>query len=221
MANHPRGLERLGKQVFRWHKGGRLFNLLSKALTVTNSHDRRRRAPAKLSRRRRNGERVVSVRVTEEIMAALIVSQRLGDAESRDRRELAAELQCFAGMGYPLRITPYAAAAGISFQRGQHRATQAGPRTTATRKKSKETFGPRPAGRCVMDLHPTAARGAFRSGQQAPSLCQSWLRPCPRGVRNPFQCSSYFAGSRQVAIVRMTHHILPDVKRTCHCGVFQ
>ena len=28
MANHPRGLQRPGKQVFRWHKGGRLYNLL-------------------------------------------------------------------------------------------------------------------------------------------------------------------------------------------------
>jgi integrase len=31
LANHPRGLERPGKQVFRWHKGGRLYNLLMKA----------------------------------------------------------------------------------------------------------------------------------------------------------------------------------------------
>ena len=31
LANHPRGLERPGKQVFRWHKGGRLYNLLRRA----------------------------------------------------------------------------------------------------------------------------------------------------------------------------------------------
>jgi integrase len=31
LANHSRGLERPGKQVFRWHKGGRLYKLLSKA----------------------------------------------------------------------------------------------------------------------------------------------------------------------------------------------
>ena len=31
LANHPRGLERPGTQVFRWHKGGRLYNLLRKA----------------------------------------------------------------------------------------------------------------------------------------------------------------------------------------------
>jgi integrase len=31
LANHPRGLDRPGKQVFRWHKGGRLYNLLKKA----------------------------------------------------------------------------------------------------------------------------------------------------------------------------------------------
>jgi len=42
--------------------------------------------------RRRNGERVVSVRVTDEIVEALIVSQRLGDKASLDRRKLAVEL---------------------------------------------------------------------------------------------------------------------------------
>ena len=31
LASHPRGLERPGMQVFRWHKGGRLYNLLKKA----------------------------------------------------------------------------------------------------------------------------------------------------------------------------------------------
>ena len=31
VPNHPRGLDRPGKQVFRWHKGGRLYNLLNKA----------------------------------------------------------------------------------------------------------------------------------------------------------------------------------------------
>jgi integrase len=31
LANHPRGLARPGKQVFRWHKGGRLYGLLRKA----------------------------------------------------------------------------------------------------------------------------------------------------------------------------------------------
>lgn len=31
LANHPRSLKRPGKQVFRWHKGGRLYNLLRKA----------------------------------------------------------------------------------------------------------------------------------------------------------------------------------------------
>jgi integrase len=31
LANHPRGLDRPGKQVFRWHKGGRLYTLLYKA----------------------------------------------------------------------------------------------------------------------------------------------------------------------------------------------
>lgn len=31
LANHPRGLERPGKQIFRWHKSGRLYKLLSNA----------------------------------------------------------------------------------------------------------------------------------------------------------------------------------------------
>ena len=31
LANHPRGLDRPGQQVFRWHKGGRLYAMLYKA----------------------------------------------------------------------------------------------------------------------------------------------------------------------------------------------
>ena len=42
--------------------------------------------------RRRNGERVVSVRVTDQIIEALIVSQRLNDKASLNRQKLAAEL---------------------------------------------------------------------------------------------------------------------------------
>jgi hypothetical protein len=39
--------------------------------------------------RRRNGERVVSVRVTDRVIEALIISERLGEAASRDRQKLA------------------------------------------------------------------------------------------------------------------------------------